>query len=91
MPDPFDPYREALVVEELTLWSPEAQDAVAGWDAAQRRRLERLLHATADRAAELAYVRVHTGFCRQITAQPADLERLQDRLRREADAHPAKT
>ena len=89
MADLFDPYREALVVEEVTLWSPDARAVAGGWDERQRRRCERLLHATANEAAQLAYVRVHTGFCRQITVQPADLERLGPRLRRETDAQPA--
>ncbi len=80
MSDPFDPYREALVVEFETLWPPEARAAVADWEPAQRRRLERLLHAEAAAAADLHYVRVHTGFCRQIIVQPADLDRLQPRV-----------
>jgi hypothetical protein len=80
MPDPFDPYREALVVETETLWPPDVRAVVDGWDPAQRRRLERLLHSEAAAAADLHYIRVHTGFCRQITVQPADLDRLQPRV-----------
>lgn len=80
MPDPFDPYREALVVEELTLWSPDARSQATEWEPRRRRRFERLLHAEPDAATELNYVRVHTGFCRQITAQPNDINRLRDRL-----------
>ena len=34
------------------------------------------LHAEPARAAEIEYVRLYTGFCRQITVTPADLERL---------------
>ncbi|QDV76174.1 hypothetical protein [Botrimarina mediterranea] len=80
MSEPFDPYREALVVEQETLWSPEVRAAVVDWEPALRQRFERLLHAEASEAAELHYVRVHTGFCRQITVQTADLDRLQARI-----------
>lgn len=80
MSEPFDRYREALVVEMETLWSPEARAAVSDWEPARRQRFERQLHAGAAEAAELNYVRVHTGFCRQITVQTADLDRLQASL-----------
>lgn len=76
MPDPFDPYREALVVEELTLWTPEARAAAEGWEPEQRARFERRVHADPAAAAHLEYVRVHTGFCRQIQVQPSDVARL---------------
>ena len=72
MGDPFDPYREALVMETATVW-PE-QFAHVGPD--QRRRLEPLLHAEPARAAEIEYVRLYTGFCRRITVTQADLERM---------------
>jgi len=79
MPHPFDPYREALVVERVTLWSPEAKRVAAGWDDAERRRFEKQLHASPESAARLEYVRVHTGFCRQITVQTEDVDRLASR------------
>jgi hypothetical protein len=72
MPDEFDPYREALVIEAVTIW-PEEYDH---WDPAERQRIEAALHADAAQAADLVYVRMHTGFQRQITVTPADLERL---------------
>lgn len=72
MGDPFDPYREALVVETATVW-PES---LAHVGPADRQRLETRLHAEPARAAEIEYVRLYTGFCRQITVTPADLERL---------------
>lgn len=75
MPNAFDPYREALVVEELTLWSEEARKAVADWSADAQAGLGRTLHRNAASAASLDYVRVHTGFCRQITVQPDDVQR----------------
>lgn len=65
-----------MVVEELTLWVPEARAAIEGWDAKQRKRFERCLQAEPAAAEHLEYVRVHTGFCRQITVQPADITRL---------------
>lgn len=72
MPNVFDPYREALVVEQTTVW-PEAYE---DWSAADKARIESLLHANPREAAELDYVRHHTGFARVISVTPADLERV---------------
>jgi hypothetical protein len=72
MADKFDPYREALVMETETVW-PDAYDA---WDFLRREEIARRLHASAEEASQLEYVRVHTGFCRRITVTEADLERL---------------
>jgi len=72
LPNDFDPYREALIVEAVTLW-PDEYD---GWSPADRQRVEALLHGQPQQAAQLEYLRQHTGFCRQITVTPADLERL---------------
>ena len=72
MSNEFDPYREALVVEALTIW-PDDYDNL---DASDRRRLEEQLHADPGQASQLEYVRVHTGFSRQITVTPDDLARL---------------
>jgi hypothetical protein len=72
MPDKFDPYRDALVVETMTIWPPE----LSAPQPAARPELEKRLHAEPDKAAELEYVRLHAGFCRKITVTPADLERL---------------
>jgi hypothetical protein len=74
MPDKFDPYREALVVETNTIWPPEVSHVLA--DAAERAHIEEALHADAAQAAHLEYVRLATGFCRQITVTEADLARL---------------
>lgn len=76
MADPFDPYREALVVEEETVWSAAAGALAIGWDRAKRARVERRLHADPRQATELHYVRVPTGFGRRLVVHPADLERL---------------
>lgn len=83
MPDPFDPYREALVVEHLTLWTAEAREASDAWAAADRQRFEQRLHREPSAAACLDYTRVHTGFCRQITVQPEDIERLRPAIEKE--------
>ena len=72
MPNAFDPYREALVVEQQTVWP----DAYEDWPAADKQRVDALLHASPSEAAELDYVRQHTGFARVITVTPADLDRV---------------
>ncbi len=72
MPNEFDPYREALVVETTTLWPDEYE----GWEPDQRSRVESLLHQDPQHAADLQYVRQHTGFRRQITVTADDLQRL---------------
>ena len=72
MPNAFDPYREALVVEQHTLWP----DAYEDWSSADKQRVEAMLHTHPQDAAELDYVRQHTGFARVITVTPADLDRV---------------
>jgi hypothetical protein len=72
MPDKFDPYREALVMETKTVW-PEEFDAV---DDVRRAQISAALHADPSQAAVLEYVRVHTGFCRQITVTESDIQRV---------------
>jgi hypothetical protein len=72
MADPFDPYREALVVETTIVWPPE----LASVATADRRRIEQRLAADPAHAAEMEYVRLSTGFCRRITVTPVDVERL---------------
>ena len=73
MPDKFDAYREALVMETETVW-PEEYDHL---DVAEKMRLEGLLHAEPENAVNLEYHRVHTGFCRRITVTQDDLERVE--------------
>jgi len=63
----FDPYREALVLEKVTIWPPE----LAHIPASQRPALEVRLHADAGSCTQLEYIRVHTGFCRRITVPAA--------------------
>ncbi len=72
MANAFDPYREALVVERHTIWPADYED----WSAADRARAETRLHEAPQDAAELDYLRQHTGFARVITVTPADLERV---------------
>ena len=72
MANEFDPYREALVVEAITIWPEEYDD----WEPADRQRIEAPLHADPAQAGQLEYVRMHTGFQRRIAVTPADIERL---------------
>ena len=70
--DKFDPYREALVLEEETVWPDELADLPEP----ERTRVEQALHADPASASHLVYIRTHTGFCRQITVTAEDLQRL---------------
>lgn len=72
MADTFDPYREALVMETATIWPREYDDLPA----AEKVVLESKLHADPKSCRQLDYVRTHTGFCRQITVTPDDVQRL---------------
>ena len=47
MPNQLDPYREALVVEQQTVWPDDYED----WSEADRSRVEMLLHAAPAEAA----------------------------------------
>jgi hypothetical protein len=69
--DTFDPYREALVVETNTVWPADLEPPTA-----ERVTLEAKLHSQPQACSGLEYIRVHTGFCRQITVSPADLQRV---------------
>ena len=72
VPDKFDPYREALVIETHTVWPTEGEPLEAG----MKQQLEQKLHANPADCSQLEYVRMHTGFCRQITVTEEDLARL---------------
>jgi hypothetical protein len=61
-----------LVVETNTIWPEE----LAGLSASERQRIEQRLHADPEHAAQMEYLRLPTGFCRQITVTAADVERL---------------
>lgn len=73
MGNTFDPYREALVMEQVTLWASLAER----FDPAEQERIAAELHTAAEDACELEYQRTHTGFCRVITVTEDDLQRLQ--------------
>jgi len=70
MADKYDPYREALIVEENTVWSEEFDEL----EPEMRQRVEVALHADPEAAAHLEYIRMHTGFCRQITATAEEVQ-----------------
>jgi hypothetical protein len=72
MPNAYDPYREALVIEQQTVWPAELSGAPLG--DAERRRIENRLHADPAGVAELEYARLHAGFARKITVTAADLK-----------------
>ena len=72
MANQYDPYREALVIEEQTIW-PEQYDH---WDQQRKDEIARRLHEAPQEAAQLSYVRQHTGFTRVITVTEEDLQRL---------------
>ena len=72
MPDKFDPYREALVVETQTIWPAELTDL----DEVTKRNVERALHTDPESAANLQYTRLHSGFCREITVTEDDINRV---------------
>jgi hypothetical protein len=72
MPDSYDPYREALVMETETEWPEE----LAGLDRSERARISLALHAEPEQAAHLEYVRTHTGFCRRIVVTSDDVARV---------------
>ena len=69
----FDPYREALVMEQVTVWGPLNEQ----FDPAEQEEIAAKLHTAAEDACELEYQRTHTGFCRVITVTEDDLQRLQ--------------
>jgi len=71
MADKFDPYREALIVETTTVWPADTE-----LDPRRQAELETLLHESPEEAAQLEYVRTHTGFCRQIVVTDEDLQRV---------------
>lgn len=69
---PWNPYREALVIESETIWPEDLKPA----DPAERGRMEAQLHADPAKAENLEYVRLYTGFNRRITVTAGDIARL---------------
>jgi hypothetical protein len=72
MPDKFDPYREALIMETNTVW-PDELDHL---DELRKERIAAALHGDPEHASILDYVRMHSGFCRQITVTQEDIDRI---------------
>lgn len=72
MPDTFDPYREALIVETTTIWPED----YAELESEEKARIERSLHADPQKCTQIEYIRVHTGFCRAVTVTPDDVARV---------------
>ena len=73
MPDKFDPYREALVLEHDTIWPEEYAESLTP---EEKRRVEEALHGDPASCSNIEYVRLHTGFCRRITVTPEDIARI---------------
>jgi len=74
MPDKFDPYREALIVETVTVWPDEYADL----DPREKQKIAEQLHGDPENVSDLAYVRQHTGFCRTITVTSDDVDRVSE-------------
>jgi len=72
MADKFNAYREALVLEETTIWGDEYDHLKTG----EKASIATALHADAEQCSDLAYIRTFTGFCRQITVTQEDLQRV---------------
>ena len=72
MPDKYDPYREALVMEEEVVWPDDAAEI----EPAELARMARELHDDPQAAEQIEYIRTHTGFCRRIVVTPGDWERV---------------
>jgi hypothetical protein len=72
MPDKFDPYREALVVETGTIW-PEDCDL----DERTKSKIAAAVHSDPENVSGIRYVRMHTGFRRDILLTAEDIARVQ--------------
>lgn len=73
MSDKFDPYREALVMETKTV-SPGA--FLEDLDEVTKQRVAAALHGQPESAGSLKYVRISSGFCREITVTDEDVQRI---------------
>lgn len=76
MANEFDPYREALVVEQITLWPNDR----FGIDCQEQELVERTLHNEPQLATELTYLRLATGFARRIKVTSDDIGRILGRV-----------
>ena len=70
--DHFDRRLESLVMEQRTIFGKD----LAELSEEDRHWLAVALHAEPQKAKQVHYERQHTGFCREIVATRADVERL---------------
>ena len=70
--DAYDARVDSLVMEHLTTWDPSL-NSLSDED---KRYLAAALHAAPKLASKIKYERTHTGFTREITVTPTDVERL---------------
>lgn len=68
----YDPRVDALVMETKTVFAPE----LAHLSEEDKQWLAEAIHREPRLATSLAYERSHTGFIREITVTPHDIERL---------------
>lgn len=71
MPDKFDPYREALVMETRTIWPEEYAD----WDPKRKHQIEQQMHADPQQLSSITYFRTHTGFCRELHPTAEEIQK----------------
>ena len=84
--DHYDRRIESLVMERRTVFA----DDLAELSPDDRRWLAEALHAAPHKATTVRYERQHTGFCREILATRADVERLyRERILSTKPATPA--
>ncbi|MCA9049883.1 MAG: hypothetical protein KDA89_14205 [Planctomycetaceae bacterium] len=68
----FDARVDSLVIETRTIWDSSVGDLTPE----DRRWVARELHQNPHLAANISYVRSHTGFIREITVTLEDIQRL---------------
>lgn len=68
----YDPRVDSLVIETKTLWEP----AIGTLSASDKEWLAAAVHRHPEKASQVQYDRVHTGFTRTITVTLSDIERL---------------
>ena len=72
MPDKFDPYREALIIETNTIW-PEQYEEL---DPQKKKKSQPRCTPIRKTLRTWFYVRMHSGFCREITITDEDIARV---------------
>jgi hypothetical protein len=68
----YDARVDSLVMENLTSWDPSLPPLTNE----DKSYLAAAVHASPKLATKIKYERTHTGFSREITVTPADVERL---------------